>query len=66
MAPSVLIVMGVSGCGKTTVAEKLAARLQWEFAEADTFHPAANVEKMRAGTPLTDAYQPDMELAQEV
>ncbi len=54
MAPSVLIVMGVSGCGKTTVAEKLAARLQWQFAEADTFHPTANVEKMRAGTPLTD------------
>ncbi len=55
MTPSVLIVMGVSGSGKTTVAEKLAARLHWQFAEADSFHPAANVEKMRSGTPLTDA-----------
>ncbi len=55
MAPSVVIVMGVSGCGKTTVAEKLAARVHWQFAEADTFHPTANVEKMRSGQPLTDA-----------
>jgi len=46
--------MGVSGCGKTTVASRLAARLGWEFAEADTFHSAANVDKMRSGTPLTD------------
>lgn len=55
MAPSVLVVMGVSGCGKSTVAERLAARLRWNFAEADSFHPAANVEKMRSGIPLTDA-----------
>jgi gluconokinase len=47
--------MGVSGCGKSTVAERLAARLGWQFAEADSFHPGANVEKMRAGIPLTDA-----------
>lgn len=54
MAPSVIVVMGVSGCGKSTVAEALASRLRWPFAEADTFHPTANVEKMRAGVPLTD------------
>lgn len=47
--------MGVSGSGKSTVAGRLAQRLGWDFAEADTFHPAANVEKMRAGVPLTDA-----------
>ncbi len=46
--------MGVSGCGKTTVATLLAARLGWKFAEADEFHSAANVEKMRSGIPLTD------------
>ena len=46
--------MGVSGCGKTTVAEGLARRLGWKLAEADLFHSSANVEKMRAGTPLTD------------
>ena len=54
MAPLVIVVMGVSGCGKSTVAERLAARLRWQFAEADAFHPAANVEKMRSGIPLTD------------
>lgn len=46
--------MGVSGCGKTTVASLLARRLGWEFAEADTFHSLANVEKMRSGIPLND------------
>lgn len=50
----VLVVMGVSGSGKTTVAEALATRLGWTFAEADTFHAAASIDKMRAGTPLTD------------
>ena len=49
-----IVVMGVSGSGKSTVASKLAARLGWPFAEADVFHSAANVAKMRAGTPLQD------------
>ena len=51
---SVLIVMGVSGCGKSTIGTLLAERLQWKFEDADRFHPAANIEKMRTGTPLTD------------
>ena len=55
MAPFAIVVMGVSGCGKTTVASRLAQRLGWEFAEADTFHSSANVQKMQCGTPLTDA-----------
>jgi gluconokinase len=50
----ILIVAGVSGSGKTTVGAILAGRLGWRFADADEFHPAANVEKMRAGVPLTD------------
>src|SRR5258706_13173762 len=49
-----IVVMGVSGSGKTTVARLLAERLGWAFAEADEFHSPANVAKMRAGTPLTD------------
>jgi gluconokinase len=49
-----LVVMGVSGAGKTTVAVGAAGRLGWTFAEGDDFHPAANVAKMRAGIPLTD------------
>lgn len=49
-----LVVMGVSGSGKTTVAQILAERLGWPFAEADDHHPEANVAKMAAGTPLTD------------
>jgi gluconokinase len=49
-----IVVMGVSGSGKSTVAEKLAERLGWEFAEGDDFHPQANVEKMRSGQPLDD------------
>jgi gluconokinase len=53
-APSVLVVMGVSGSGKTTVAALLAGRLNWEFADGDDFHPPANVEKMHGGVPLTD------------
>ena len=52
--PSVLVVMGVSGSGKTTVAALLAGRLGWEFADADTFHSPAAVSKMHGGTPLTD------------
>ncbi len=50
----VLIVMGVSGSGKTTVAEALDARLGWPFQEGDDLHPAANVAKMHAGIPLDD------------
>ncbi len=53
-AARVLVVMGVSGSGKTTVAEKLAARLRWPFQEGDALHPPANVAKMHGGTPLTD------------
>ncbi len=46
--------MGVAGSGKTTVAAELARQLGWQLAEADEFHSKANVEKMRAGIPLTD------------
>src|SRR5262249_28691760 len=52
--PSVLVVMGVSGSGKTTIASMLAHRLHWIFEDADWFHPPSNVEKMHAGEPLTD------------
>lgn len=50
-----IVVMGVSGSGKSTVGAALAGRLSVPFADADTFHPAANVTKMSAGTPLDDA-----------
>jgi gluconokinase len=49
-----IVVMGVSGSGKSTVAEGLRDRLGWEFAEGDDFHPPENVAKMRSGTPLND------------
>ncbi|MEH2471362.1 gluconokinase [Nitrobacteraceae bacterium AZCC 2161] len=49
-----LIVMGVSGSGKSTIAENLAVRLGWTFEDGDKFHPASNVAKMSAGHPLTD------------
>ena len=52
--PVVLVIMGVSGCGKSTVAALLAGRLGWPFEEGDALHPQANVEKMAAGHPLTD------------
>lgn len=50
----VLVVMGVSGCGKSTVAGVLAGRLGWDLAEGDDMHPPANVAKMAAGHPLDD------------
>jgi gluconokinase len=50
-----VLVTGVSGSGKTTVGAMLAGTLNWAYAEADDFHPAANVAKMRAGKPLCDA-----------
>jgi gluconokinase len=49
-----IVVMGVSGSGKSTVAAGLVDKLGWEFAEGDDFHPPANVEKMRSGQPLDD------------
>jgi gluconokinase len=52
--PSVIVVMGVAGSGKSTIASRLAARLHWRFAEGDSFHPPANVARMREGIPLTD------------
>jgi ribose 5-phosphate isomerase A len=54
-SPPVLVVMGISGSGKSTVAEELAARLGWSFEEGDSLHPEANIAKMHAGIPLTDA-----------
>lgn len=49
-----LVLMGVAGCGKTTAAQRLHSLLGWPVAEADDFHPQANIDKMSAGTPLTD------------
>ncbi|MFI0479304.1 gluconokinase [Actinomadura sp. 9N215] len=53
--PTVVVIAGVSGSGKTTIGSLLAERLGWDYAEADSFHSEANIEKMRAGHPLTDA-----------
>jgi gluconokinase len=53
-APAVLIVMGVSGSGKSTIGQHLAQRLNWPFEDGDRFHPATNIEKMHRGVPLTD------------
>lgn len=50
----IVVLMGVSGSGKSTVGKLLAEQLGWNFVEGDEFHPAANVEKMRGGAPLTD------------
>jgi gluconokinase len=52
--PCALIVMGVSGSGKSTIAERLAVHLGWRYEDGDKFHPASNVAKMSAGHPLTD------------
>jgi gluconokinase len=54
ISPAVMVVMGVSGCGKSTIGVLLARRLRWEFEDADWLHPAANVDKMHNGIPLTD------------
>lgn len=53
--PPILVVMGVSGAGKSTVAHELAARLGWPFEEGDSLHPESNIAKMHAGLALTDA-----------
>lgn len=54
MTTTHLVVMGVAGCGKSTVAEGLRDLLGWPLAEGDDFHPAENIAKMSSGTPLTD------------
>jgi gluconokinase len=51
----IVIIMGTTGAGKTTVGTMLAAQLNWEFADADAFHPPSNIEKMSRGLPLNDA-----------
>ncbi len=51
----IILIMGITGSGKTTIGELLAARLHWTFADADDFHSAANKEKMHQGIALTDA-----------
>ena len=51
----VILVMGTTGAGKSTIGKLLSARLGWTFLEADDFHPQANIEKMKHGIPLTDA-----------
>jgi gluconokinase len=50
----IIVVMGVTGVGKTTIGRALAQELQWRFADGDDFHSAANIAKMHAGVPLTD------------
>jgi len=52
--PCAIVVMGVSGSGKSTIGDKLAERLRWKYEDGDRFHPASNVAKMSAGQPLTD------------
>lgn len=54
-SPSVVVVMGVSGSGKTTIGSMLSETLGWTFADADSFHPPENIKKMSAGIPLDDA-----------
>jgi gluconokinase len=51
----VILIMGVSGSGKTTIGQMLAAQLNWQFQDADDLHSPANIEKMHQGIPLTDA-----------
>ncbi len=54
MKTKIILLMGVSSCGKTTVGNRLSQILGWPFFDGDSFHPPANVEKMRSGLPLTD------------
>lgn len=51
----VIVLMGVTGSGKTTIGRQLAAKLGWRFFDADDFHPSANIEKLTSGQPLTDS-----------
>ncbi len=50
----IIVIMGVSGCGKTTIGQQLADRLGWPFFDGDAFHPPANIDKMSRGIPLDD------------
>ncbi len=51
----ILIIMGVSGCGKTTIGKMLSAKLNWKYFEGDEYHPQENIEKMKNGIPLNDS-----------
>jgi gluconokinase len=53
--PLILVLMGVSGCGKSTTGVRLSKLLGWPFRDADSFHPPTNIDKMSQGVPLTDA-----------
>jgi len=53
--PLLVVLMGVSGCGKSTIGKGLSQALGWPFRDADSFHPPANIDKMSRGVPLDDA-----------
>jgi len=55
MTPTGFLIMGVSGSGKTTVGKALAQKLEWDFFDADDFHPAENITKMASGIPLSES-----------